>query len=315
MLLAAILQVLPLCRHFCAHPAVASSAAIVFRWGVGATATLGAYDAVSGATNVLFTCPTTATGTVGTTFFFKASITNNGGDKGAVFSALPLPPGLTSSTFDNPPPVSNVYGIISGMPTQPTNNMLVTMVFSGKEGWGTTLTNLRLTILAAAPPSPPTITNNPASQTNAAGSTIAFAVGVNSATPPGYQWRFNGVNLQGQTSSTLTLPNVRTNQSGDYTVVVTNGSGLAVTSSPAAHLEVVVPPAPRLTLQPAAANEFRFSFNPVAGLTNTILTNASPDHTGWGVMTNIPPPASTSSIIITDTVSSSTKLYRVKFDP
>ncbi len=56
-----------------------------------------------------------------------------------------------------------------------------------------------------------------------------------------FQWRFNGTNLPGFTSATLTLTNVQTNNSGLYSVVVTNSaSTLTVTSKPVSLL--VYPP-------------------------------------------------------------------------
>ena len=49
------------------------------------------------------------------------------------------------------------------------------------------------------------------------------AVYVASGTAPlSYQWRFNGTNLSGATSSALALSNVQTNNSGSYAVVVSN---------------------------------------------------------------------------------------------
>lgn len=51
--------------------------------------------------------------------------------------------------------------------------------------------------------------------------------------PLGYQWYFNGTNLlAGQTASNLTLVNVQQDQSGLYSVTVSNQFG-TVTSQPA----------------------------------------------------------------------------------
>jgi hypothetical protein len=50
--------------------------------------------------------------------------------------------------------------------------------------------------------------------------------------PLSYQWKFNGVNLPGATSESLTLSKVALNQSGNYTVTISNAAG-AVTSEPA----------------------------------------------------------------------------------
>ena len=67
--------------------------------------------------------------------------------------------------------------------------------------------------------------------------------------PFGYEWYFAGTNLvQSGTNSTLTLPNVSTNNAGNYTVVVTNNYG-SVTSQ-VATLTVAFPPS--VTIQPAS---------------------------------------------------------------
>jgi len=84
---------------------------------------------------------------------------------------------------------------------------------------------------------PPVITLQPTSQTlgvgtNPDGVTATFSVAATSAAPISYQWAYNGANIPLATSATLTLTNVQTNNSGTYSVVLTNLAG-AVTSSPA----------------------------------------------------------------------------------
>lgn len=78
----------------------------------------------------------------------------------------------------------------------------------------------------------PYITVQPTSQVVAQGSTVNFNVTAQSSTSLYYQWQFNGTNLSGATASTLAVNNVTTNNSGDYTVVVSNVVG-ACTSQPA----------------------------------------------------------------------------------
>jgi hypothetical protein len=48
-----------------------------------------------------------------------------------------------------------------------------------------------------------------------------------------YQWRFNGADIPGATSSTLTLKNVQLTDVGQYSVVVGNAAGTAIVLSPA----------------------------------------------------------------------------------
>ncbi|MER3470004.1 MAG: hypothetical protein C4330_01385 [Chitinophagaceae bacterium] len=73
------------------------------------------------------------------------------------------------------------------------------------------------------------ITTQPQSQTACAGANVLLsvsAVGGNLT----YQWQFNGTPITGATANTLTLNNVQTSNSGNYTVVITGTCG-TVTSS------------------------------------------------------------------------------------
>jgi endonuclease/exonuclease/phosphatase family metal-dependent hydrolase len=72
---------------------------------------------------------------------------------------------------------------------------------------------------------PPIITGQPQSQIVNAGENVAFAVEAMGAQPLSYQWRFNGAVISGATDSTFTLFSVTTNQSGIYTVTVSNNGG------------------------------------------------------------------------------------------
>jgi len=83
---------------------------------------------------------------------------------------------------------------------------------------------------------PPGIISQPASRTNGVGTTAPFTVTTTGTQPFSYQWLKNGTNLleggniSGAGTSTLTLANIQTNDSGVFAVVVTNISG-SVTSS------------------------------------------------------------------------------------
>jgi autotransporter-associated beta strand protein/YVTN family beta-propeller protein len=76
----------------------------------------------------------------------------------------------------------------------------------------------------------PVITSQPLSTTLASGGTVSFSVVATGPGPLTYQWRFNGTNLPGATSSTLFLPSVTMANQGVYTVLVMNGAGAAVSS-------------------------------------------------------------------------------------
>jgi hypothetical protein len=90
------------------------------------------------------------------------------------------------------------------------------------------------------PPAPPTITNEPVGKAVNQGANATFTVGATGAAPLSYQWRFEGTNIFGATSSSYTRTNAQPSHEGDYFVVVTNVAG-SVTST-VAFLVVNVPP-------------------------------------------------------------------------
>ncbi len=77
----------------------------------------------------------------------------------------------------------------------------------------------------------PTITQQPQSQTVDEGATVTFSVTAD-GTDLLYQWRKDGQDIAGATSSSLTLTNVTVDDAGDYDVVVYNDCG-SVTSNTA----------------------------------------------------------------------------------
>ena len=80
------------------------------------------------------------------------------------------------------------------------------------------------------PPSPPAITAQPAGHTVVIGSLITLSVTATGYPVPTYQWRKDGVPIDGAIASSLSLLNVQSADAGTYSVVVTNPSG-TVTSA------------------------------------------------------------------------------------
>ena len=100
--------------------------------------------------------------------------------------------------------------------------------------------------LGDTPTGPPVILTQPQSQTLiTAGQGITLSVSATGAPPLTYQWRLNGINVAGATSSTLTIPNTQLANAGNYTVTISNSAG-QVTSTPAkltvlSNLDVAAP--------------------------------------------------------------------------
>lgn len=79
--------------------------------------------------------------------------------------------------------------------------------------------------------SAPVITSHPQSTTVNAGASVTFSVTASGTAPLSYQWRKNGSNISGATSSTYTINNVNTSHNGSYSVQVSNTAGNVISNS------------------------------------------------------------------------------------
>ena len=163
---------------------------------------------------------------------------------------------------------------------------------------------------------PPVIVTPPAGQTVTAGGSATFSV-VAGNTVLSYQWRLNGENLAGATTSSLTVASAQGADAGSYTVVVANGAGPTV-SSPA-----VLQVAPVIVTQPASQTQhvggsasvavvaagqaplnyqWRFNGNPLPGATSStcVLANVQLQDAGRYsvVVTNLAGTANSADAIL-----------------
>jgi hypothetical protein len=104
----------------------------------------------------------------------------------------------------------------------------------------------------------------PASQGAFVGDDVLFTAAANMTAT--YQWRFNGTNLAGATSTSLALTNVQFTSAGPYTIVASNATFGAITSAPAI---LTVSPRPSL----GASLVARYSFD-AAPISNVIVDTA-----------------------------------------
>lgn len=77
---------------------------------------------------------------------------------------------------------------------------------------------------------PPQILTQPVSQLAKVGSNVTLTVSVEGTQPLSYQWRINGVAITNAKNATLSFSNIQQQNSGTYSVVVTNSSGSAVSN-------------------------------------------------------------------------------------
>jgi len=330
LVLAALLQVLPLARNLVTIPTATSSFAIIMRWAIGSTAALGAYDACSGSSTPYFLpLQTNIVMTVGVYYTNNIVVTNTGTDPGAYFeltnsagldsgqlgdkatTTVCLPSGITLKCYDTASTKRAYYAAVYGTPTAVSATSRVS-VDAGYSGAGDIYTNVYFTVLGGAVA--PTITNQPASVTNVAGLNAAFSVLAGGTGPLAYQWRLFSTNsLAGATNSSLNLTNIHLSQAGGYTVLITNLAGS--TTSQVAQLVVTLPSSPVLSVLPLQGNVFWLTFTPAVGLTNTVETNSLFLGGVWNILTNIPPPTSSSSISVPDLINGVSRAYRIRVTP
>lgn len=74
----------------------------------------------------------------------------------------------------------------------------------------------------------PVITDQPVSAVAATGSAASLSVSNSGPGPFGYQWLKDGVILSGQTNSTLSITSFQVTDCGNYSVVITNAQGMAI---------------------------------------------------------------------------------------
>jgi pectate lyase len=122
----------------------------------------------------------------------------------------------------------------------------------------------------APPPTAPTITNQPVSQTVDVGENAGFSVTAEGTFPFTYQWHKDGGPIPDANGATLSLPAVQPGDAGSYTVAVANVAG-TVTSDPAV-LTVESPPPP----PPPSSNALR---ERIADAERN--TQALPDSAAW----------------------------------
>lgn len=99
-------------------------------------------------------------------------------------------------------------------------------VIVGNPGGSVTSSVAQLAVV----PSAPWFASPLQSQNDYIGTTVTFNPQAFGSQPLSFQWEFNGTNLPGATSATLSIPNAQTNNSGTYSVIATNDYGSATSA-------------------------------------------------------------------------------------
>ena len=183
-----------------------------------------------------------AAGTVGTSFNYSIAASFSP----TSYAATGLPAGLA---------VNTTSGLISGTPTAPG---ISAVSLTATNAFGTAIATT-LTITVAAAPSTvasgasPQITTQPIAQTVVEGAAVSFAVSATGTAPLTYQWRKDFVGISGATSATLALTSTLPADAGDYSVLIFNSFGHAVSTSASLSVTALTTP-PTIASQPASLN-------------------------------------------------------------
>ena len=139
---------------------------------------------------------------------------------------------------------------------------------------------------------PPYIAAAPESAAAATGDNIPFNVVAGGTPALAYQWRFNGTNLAGATSSSYTRLNAQAIHAGNYSVVVTNGSG-SITSAVATL--TLTPSVPLQFTSITALPDGAVSLGVTGDPGFNVLLQTSTNLVDWSALTNLVNPTGTLS--------------------
>ena len=254
------------------------------------TNSLPAATNVNASSNVTFTVGIRGTLNVFTPGGGAAFTTNNGTPcvfwykDGALVASQTNVLGPTSGTTFSNSAVTASFILNNVTPANAGNYTVVATNF-----WGSITSSpaaLSVTSSSVAPGIP---TNPPANLSLLAGQSSAISVTVTGTPPFFYQWRNGGSNLanggvyDGVFTNILTLTSVLTNNSGNYTVMITNATG-SITSSVAA-VNVALPP--QLSGAAGSPGYVQFSGNTITGLTYVVQLTTNLTSLNWSpVLTN-----------------------------
>ncbi|MDP3468597.1 MAG: PKD-like domain-containing protein [Daejeonella sp.] len=137
-------------------------------------------------------------------------------------------------------------------------------------------TDLYSSVLCVTANSTPIVTTAPQSQSVCIGSSLNLSVTASSVLAPSYQWRRNGININGATLASLNIPTVDDTDAGSYDVVVNNDCGSATSAAAV----ITISPLPTATVPGnstlcagASTAETSFSSSPTGATYNWTNSN------------------------------------------
>jgi MBG domain (YGX type)/Calx-beta domain/PKD domain len=145
----------------------------------------------------------------------------------------------------------------------------------------------------------------------AAGSSLVLASTVTNGSPaPAYQWRLNGTNLAGATSSTYPLSNIQPSQAGTYSIVASNLVGAVATNVAVVTVFVPVPLTLSVTLEPSG---HPVQYRLMSSSTQAVALQASTNLRNWvAIISNQNAPLNYVSSLATNPPSRFFRLMRLQ---
>lgn len=143
------------------------------------------------------------------------------------------------------------------------------------------IAHLNYSLIAGVPAQPPVITSQPQPMTVAKQTTVSLGVVATGTAPLAYQWFQGSTALNHKTNASLLFTSPKTQDSGTYTVVVTNSLG-SVTSAPVA-MNVISGPVTQLI---SASNYMVTGFPATRGYQYIADCSVNGSLTGWYPWTN-----------------------------
>jgi hypothetical protein len=176
-----------------------------------------------------------------------------------------------------PGATSNVLALANA---QPANAGGYTVAVTNSVG-NITSPPATLTILT-----PASIIAPPTSRSVVSGSNATFTVSATGTAPLTYQWKFNGTNLNGKTTTSLTISHARPEDAGQYIVTVDNTYG-SDHSDPA--ILTVLSSRPVISSSRVVSNHFRLTFQAESGVTYVVEYKTDLNGASWNTLTNLTP--------------------------
>jgi hypothetical protein len=178
-----------------------------------------------------------------------------------------------------------------------TNTVVGTVYHIAVDGYNGASGNFQMRL--NLPVSPPTITAQPQSRTNDAGTTATFTVEVSSTAPVTYQWRFNNAVIAGATGATLTIPNVQPANEGNYRVVVANAAGPVASTTATLTVIGSTPAVPPLLVNARVTNGVFTAVLSGESTNRSYAIEVSTNLTSWAALTTVS--NATGQVSFTDT--------------